>query len=129
MFINRRYCLLCVPFGSRQQSRKSKEGYALWSEERKAKHRQRVARKGLNRKLELIRLAGGKCLRCKYEGTPRTMSFHHRNKNEKLFGLSQFEIRSKNWNIVLQECSKCDLLCVRCHGEVEDELTGLQALS
>ena len=124
LLINRKHCLACVPF----KTRYSKYGlhfvssYTTWPEAKKALHRKRTAEKGSNRKSQLISLAGGKCLKCNYVGTPRTMTFHHRDPSVKSFGLDQASMRSKNWTLVLQEFTKCDLLCIRCHYELEDIL-------
>lgn len=51
------------------------------------------------------------------------MHFHHRNPQEKLFGISAVNIKNKPWDEVANEIKKCDLLCSNCHGEEEDKLS------
>jgi len=115
---NRKNCLQCVPFKSKNGSGKQ---YSQWSEERKARHRAVAAGKGLKRKKILVELSGGKCKICGYDKCLRALTFHHRNPDEKRFELNVSEMKSKNWDLVLLELEKCDLLCVRCHAEVHDK--------
>lgn len=72
-------------------------------------------------KQRLIAYKGGKCQRCGYDKIeyPRAFSFHHRDRNQKDFGIS-----GKSWGFeyLKAEVDKCDLLCVRCHAEVHDEI-------
>jgi uncharacterized CHY-type Zn-finger protein len=115
---NRKNCLDCSPF-------KNKTGngmqYSKWSEDRKARHRAVSAAKGLKRKKELVRLAGGHCIICGYNTCLRALTFHHRDPANKSFELNVSDIKSKNWDVVLNELAKCDLLCIRCHLEIEDQ--------
>jgi hypothetical protein len=127
----RKVCLTCVPFTPHKVGRKElPEGivpktmfqYANWPKERKQEWQRKVAEKGTNRKNELVNLYGGKCIKCGYSGPLRCMSFHHRMPSEKTFTLDSSTIRGKKWELVLNEANKCDLLCIRCHGEIEDEI-------
>lgn len=52
----------------------------------------------------------------------RCLSFHHRDPKKKKFGLN-INTLGRNWNDILEEHSKCDLLCLNCHGEIESELS------
>jgi hypothetical protein len=114
---NRKKCLNCVPF-------KSKNGtgqlYSNWTEERKARHRAVAAAKGLKRKRLLLEYKGGKCEICGYNKCPKALHFHHRNPSEKLFELCTSGIRSKSWDLILKEADKCDLVCSNCHCEIHD---------
>lgn len=126
---SRKRCLTCSPYG-KQGSRtgipgdpsKNSKNYSNWKEEWKKEHIEKISRKGRERKLELIRLAGGHCKKCNYTGPSRAMSFHHINSSEKSFPMAASDIRAKPWETVLKELDKCILLCVRCHAEVEEEL-------
>lgn len=116
--INRKHCLRCVPFKSKNGNGKQ---YSQWSEARKARHRAVAASKGLQRKKTLVNLAGGKCQICGYDKCLRALTFHHRSPDDKKFELNTSEMKSKNWDLVLLELNKCDLLCVRCHVEIHDK--------
>lgn len=129
---NRKFCLKCSPFGSRntkpddpaRPSRtKQNVPYAARSEEWKEAFRARLYWKATNRKQKLIELHSGKCAICGYNKCVRAMAFHHRDPSTKSFDLSKKEIQTKPWEVVLKEASKCDLLCVRCHMEVEEQLS------
>lgn len=115
---NRKNCLNCVPFKSKNGTGKS---YSNWSEERKIRHRAVVASKGIKRKKTLVEIAGGKCKICGYNKCLRALTFHHRNPQNKKFELNVSDMKSKNWELVLLELEKCDLLCVRCHCEIHDK--------
>lgn len=59
----------------------------------------------------LIEKAGNKCKKC---NSKENLEFDHRDKKEKLFNLSGFNL-DKKWDIILDEYKKCDLLCFDCH--------------
>ncbi len=67
-------------------------------------------------------MAGGGCKACGYNKCHRALSFHHRNPKEKMFGLAVNNLWTKSWERIMAEFKKCDLLCVRCHMELEDKL-------
>lgn len=88
----------------------------------------RQTQRGWLRKQYLIELKGGGCEKCGYKKCSRCLSFHHRNPDDKLFTLDLRQIGNKNWNVILAEFEKCDLLCMNCHGEVHDEETSKEYL-
>lgn len=60
------------------------------------------------------------------------MTFHHRDKEDKLFGIST-NIVIKEWKLVLAEIQKCDLLCCNCHAklhklEMKDKLDHIESI-
>lgn len=102
---------------------KSRNGpYSQWTEEEKIKNRENTRKRGLDRKNKLISLSGGKCIRCGYNKTIKALTFHHRNPEEKNFSLGVQHLWSYSWDKVLEEHTKCDLLCMNCHAEVEEEI-------
>ena len=113
----RRYCLLCSPFGAHNTKKLGERGneaveskYVRW---------QRKARK--ERKGKLIAMLGGKCIRCGYSKCTRSLCFHHILSEKKSFTLSSHGLLHE-WEAVLEEAKKCDLLCSNCHGELHEAL-------
>lgn len=125
---SRKYCLDCSPYGGHNTKKnidvpsKKKSGYNSWDEETKLLHKARVYKRGIERKRKLVDMAGGCCIKCSYNKCLRALSFHHRNRDEKIFGLSLNELWSRKWTEVIDEYNKCDLLCLNCHSETEDEI-------
>lgn len=56
---------------------------------------------------------GGKCQDCGVKVHPSVMDFHHRDESDKEF--EWFKLRLRNWNDIIPELDKCDLLCSNCH--------------
>ena len=67
-----------------------------------------------NRKLLAIEFLGGKCIRCGYNRTPRSLHFHHIDPTAKDFMISG---RCMSWERMRAELIKCELLCANCHAE------------
>lgn len=70
------------------------------------------------RKREAIRLKGGKCSICGYCKNMGALEFHHRQPENKTFTLDARKLSNTNWESILIELEKCDLLCSNCHVEV-----------
>lgn len=67
-----------------------------------------------SRKEKIInKVFDGECEACGYSECIRALNLHHKNPDEKKFGLSDMLRRS--WEDVLKECKKCKLLCANCH--------------
>lgn len=71
-------------------------------------------------KRKAVEYLGGKCMKCGYSKCIRALQFHHRNPEEKEFGIAQ--PTTKSWKKVVLELDKCDLLCANCHAEEEDRI-------
>lgn len=114
---NRKYCFECSPF----KAKKTGTGrlYSKWTEERKARHRAVCTERGYQKKATLVQMAGGKCLICSYNKCQRALQFHHREPSLKSFEINAHTAMRHKWDDVLKEMEKCDLLCVRCHVEIE----------
>lgn len=123
----RKFCLSCSPYGSRNTRAdinkiyKKRERYSKWSKEEKQLHQARVYKRGYDRKWEAVRLKGGKCEICGYNKSLRALQFHHIDRKTKLFALDVKTISKKNWDLVLTEIEKCQLLCSNCHCEIEEQ--------
>jgi hypothetical protein len=112
---NRKYCLECSPWGQHNTRtpgvRADKNIVVMLS----------LYKRALQRKSDLIQLAGGCCADCGYVKKMRALSFHHLDRTTKVFGLSVNNLWSKPWDVILKEAAKCKLLCLNCHAEVEGE--------
>jgi hypothetical protein len=86
------------------------------------KHQNYVKQKerGKIRKIELIRMKGGKCQMCGYNRNYASLCFHHEDPNIKELGLDIRHLSNNSWTFILEEASKCKLLCHNCHGEVHN---------
>jgi len=79
---NRKFCLECSPFGGHNtktddpaRPSQIRSSYREWSDERKLLHTARVYRRGIDRKTQLIEMAGGKCVKCGYSKCHRALTF------------------------------------------------------
>lgn len=72
------------------------------------------------RKLKLINLKGGACKCCGYKKNFAALQFHHRDPQNKTFGLDFRKLSNTNWESILIEVEKCDLLCSNCHIETHN---------
>ena len=73
-----------------------------------------------NKKIELIQAIGNKCqgdnCSIEYDRTNGAIfQSHHISPYTKLFHLSGYNLIHHTWNEVLDEASKCRLLCANCH--------------
>lgn len=80
--------------------------------------------RGLRRKLELISIKGGKCTSTScpvpggYSRNAAALVFHHRDESQKSMSLDLRHLSNRSWVAILEEASKCDLLCHICHSEL-----------
>ena len=79
---------------------------------------ERQRKRGIKRKLKLIQLKGGGCETCGYNKNITALTFHHIDPTDKLFNLELRGIANNNWQKVLGELKKCQLLCHNCHHEL-----------
>lgn len=96
---SRKYCFECSPSYPKGGS-KSKTISAL-----------RRAMKN-----QAVKELGGKCEICGYDKCIDALVFHHKNSEEKEFGLAQGGT-TRTWEEYLNEAKKCQLLCCNCHAE------------
>lgn len=73
--------------------------------------------RGMGRRLKLILTRGGKCQVCGYNKNYAALAFHHRNPEEKLFNIDLRKCSNSNWESLITEANKCDILCFNCHME------------
>ena len=76
--------------------------------------------RGLARKLELVRSAGGRCSVCGYNRNLAALAFHHSDSEEKDFKLDMRALSNRTLKSVLAELNKCILVCQNCHAELHN---------
>lgn len=54
------------------------------------------------------------CIECG-EKHPACLNFHHKSKGEKSFSLGDVASRATSIKALLNEISKCEVLCINCH--------------
>ena len=64
-----------------------------------------------------IDFLGGNCCYCQYDRCSAALDFHHIDKSQKKFGLSQSGM-TRSWEKTKQELQKCILVCSNCHREI-----------
>lgn len=137
---NRRYCLEYSPFGAhntrpfghKYEPKEFKVCSACGNEKpisefyKNGQYPHPECRKCFNkrsteqqrkRKEQMVRLKGGKCSRCGYQGHIASFDFHHLDPKKKNFGIGNFKNRSLS--NLQDELAKCILLCANCHRELE----------
>ena len=77
-------------------------------------------RRGRQRKIELIGSYGGKCSECGYSRNYSALEFHHLDPKQKSFQLDLRSLSNRRWSSVIDEASKCILLCSNCHSELHN---------
>lgn len=125
----RKFCLKCSPYKEHNTKKDGPKSKIEQKEKRRLLKKKQLRYtgksilQGIARKEELIRLAGSACKKCGYTSKYlRPFSFHHRNSRSKKFGLSVENLRNKKWSLILAEFKKCDLVCLTCHAEIEEEI-------
>lgn len=84
-------------------------------------------RRGIDRKLHLVKMLGGKCSSCGYSANLAALAFHHLGGKE--FKLDTRSLSNRKIDPILKEIAKCKLLCHNCHAEVHNPSLDLAKLS
>lgn len=74
--------------------------------------------RGINRKIELIKIKGRGCIKCGYNKNIAALVFHH--KYDKKFTLDTRKLANGSMEEILAEAEKCDLMCHNCHAELHN---------
>lgn len=128
---NRKFCLECSPFGSRNTKpddpsrpslRPVKDGkrstFSTWSPEAQERNRAMQYYYRWKRMKKCIESKGGKCEKCGYDKCSRSLCFHHTYPSVKRYEISARNIMSHSWEDIQKELSTCQLLCLNCHNEI-----------
>ena len=85
-------------------------------------------RRGLTRKLQLVKTLGGRCSICGYDQNISALTFHHTDPNKE-FKLDMRSLSNRTLKAVLTEVEKCILVCQNCHAELHNPHLDLATLS
>jgi predicted nucleic acid-binding Zn ribbon protein len=85
-------------------------------------------RRGLARKLELVKVAGGRCSICGYHANLAALVFHHTDSSVMDFKLDMRSLSNRKLEPVLEEIAKCILVCTNCHAELPNPHLNLDSL-
>ena len=95
-------------------SRKQKEHYQKYKTEYQERTNKRKVVKSVENRENLIEyFKTHPCINCN-EHNPIVLDFDHRDEKEKKYGISKM-IYDYNWETILEEINKCDVLCANCH--------------
>jgi hypothetical protein len=117
-FYGRSFCLTCSPFETHNTSKSplgissSDDLAEIRRRKRNAKNYRWQKKQRRQRKISLVRDAGGRCVDCGYSGPESVFEFHHRDPSTKDFEVWRF---SGPLAQLVEEVRKCDLLCANCH--------------
>ena len=79
-----------------------------------------------NSKLVYLKYKGDKCEICNYNKCESSLTFHHKNKEDKLFCIGSLNERISNIselkNYIINELDKCVILCRNCHHEKHSDV-------
>ncbi len=84
--------------------------------------------RGVTRKLDLVRAAGGRCSICGYNRNLAALAFHHSDSAEKDFKLDMRSLSNRTLQSVMVELDKCILVCQNCHAELHNPQLDLGSL-
>ena len=111
---NRKYCLVCSPFGVHN----TKQIHLAIKQRNKYSYNVKYQKKERDRRKQLlVGMLGGKCKLCGYDKCLAAIDFHHLDSANKSFEISRF-ILSKALDAVVEEAKKTIPLCKNCHAEV-----------
>jgi hypothetical protein len=77
----------------------------------------RTHKRRLEKRIEIVEIFGGACIKCGYAKSTAALHFHHRDGTQKAFQISTREMWRPHADI-MAEASKCDLICANCHCEL-----------
>ena len=70
------------------------------------------------RRGKLILMKGNCCSVCGYNKNRAALCFHHLDPQLKSFNLDARKCSNCNWDSLVAEAEKCQLLCLNCHAEI-----------
>lgn len=77
-------------------------------------------KRGFKRKKDIVLSIGGKCSVCGYDKNLSALTFHHLDPSTKKFQIDLRRLANCKNGTLLEEVSKCVLVCRNCHAEIEN---------
>lgn len=77
-------------------------------------------RRGLERKLRLVKEFGGCCSIYGYHNNLAALVFHHTDADHKDFKTDMRSLSNRRFEAVKDEIDKCTLVCANCHAELHN---------
>lgn len=102
----KRYCVECQRAYSKSHYEKNKEKYVATALKNNPRYK--------NDRVDFVASLKLSCIKCG-ESHPAVLDFHHRDPKEKEWSVSQMVQRAAPREKILEEISKCDVLCSNCH--------------
>jgi hypothetical protein len=65
-------------------------------------------------------MMGGQCTQCGYKCNYAALEFHHVDPGRQLFQLDMRSVANLQWESIVIEAEKCQLLCANCHAELHN---------
>ena len=97
----------------REWRKKNFEHYKEYERKRAIRRRKELEKELLENGMIKI-----KCVRCNYNKCIVALEYHHKEKGEKDFSISQALVQHKSIDKIKKEISKCVILCANCHREL-----------
>lgn len=97
---------------------KQKHHYQRVKEQTNTYHSQTL--RAYRRKVLLIESLNGGCKICGYNKNIAALEFHHRDPSQKEDKLDLRILSNRSMEFIMNEVSKCDLLCSNCHRELHN---------
>lgn len=85
-------------------------------------------KRGLARKLDLVKAKGGQCSICGYNKNLSALTFHHLDPSVKDFKLDMRSLSNRRLEPTLSEFEKVVLVCANCHAELHNPHLNLDSL-
>jgi predicted nucleic acid-binding Zn ribbon protein len=85
-------------------------------------------KRGLARKLKLVKVKGGRCSICGYDKNLSALTFHHLDPSVKDFKLDMRSLSNRKLEPTLSEFKKVILVCANCHAELHNPHLDLDSL-
>lgn len=112
---NKQYCNKCLNSYKIRASKQQK--HLMMNGQYKNQNCINVLKRKKEKKDELVKYKGGKCLLCGYDRLTSALEFHHIDPGTKEFALNLNNL-SKSWEDCFAEADKCILVCANCHREI-----------
>ncbi len=96
---------------NKEKMREYNRAYGIRNRDRTTRRKRELA---AERKAELVKMFGGKCMDCGFVGEPYIYHFDHREPDTKQNEVGAM-LNTRDWGSIVAEAKECDLVCQNCH--------------